>query len=170
MPEVKLNHSIYSSGYLCRYINPGNLKDAIDSTVKAIEKSNIKFDTIACRGISGLLVSPAVCAKLGVPPSIVRKTTEGCHSGYNYEGLGTGEKINFIVVDDGISTGSTLEKTIEEIKRVNPEAKFVGFFGYNQSNFSISFSLKTYLVLKYTKMLWGREFHTNEWYLWDDKI
>lgn len=79
------------------------------------------FDAIVVRGISGLLVGPAVAVRLGVPLIVVRKPGEKSHSVSGKEDPVTGEihypgkvhginrhlSLRVLFLDDFISSGDT---------------------------------------------------------------
>ena len=131
--EPTIPFRVDSCGYLGEFLHAGKLKAIVNSTIATIRKSGIQFDTIAFTGVSGALVAPAVCMEFNVVPTVIRKNGEGNHSGRNFEGL-RGE-FRYIVVDDGIAEGRTLDRIITTIRKDSPKAVFAGFFGYCQEGF-----------------------------------
>lgn len=73
-----------------------------------------EFDSIACLGISGVVVAVPVALALDVPVCIVRKPGDGCHSisdklWVNRKRLGA----RVLWIDDRIATGTTKHNVIE---------------------------------------------------------
>lgn len=106
--------------------NPSNVEDfrtIIDKAVKALQ--DLDIDTVVCRGFSGATVAPVVAHALGVKWALVRKKGESTHSCRNIEGDIDGK---YVIIDDFISTGDTVNKIIEE---VGDKAKCVGVYLYD---------------------------------------
>lgn len=66
------------------------------------------FDAIAFTGLSGSVIAGAVGLAMDKYLYCVRKDGENRHSGYQCEGPGTG--LRYVIIDDFISTGSTLRR------------------------------------------------------------
>jgi hypothetical protein len=117
-------------GYLRVAVTMKNWKAVVANLVGMIRASKIDFDTIAFRGTSGALIAPAVAAKLRKNILMVRKQGDGSHSGCPLEGNGDIER--YIIVDDFIATGATVEKILAAVKDEpnTHSAVCVGFFGY----------------------------------------
>ena len=102
----------------CSWLEPALNPSLRKKTVKRIiETINVlvgsdKFDAIAFRGMSGALIAPAVAAKLRKNLIMVRKT-DGSHSGYDMEG--ETNVANYIIVDDLIASGATVDAIIQKI-------------------------------------------------------
>jgi len=96
--------------------------------------AGLGYDTIACRGVSGLLVAPLL-ARLAKKHLVVsRKDNDDSHHGARLDGR-IGDKI--LIVDDFISSGETVGATIRAIiKECAKKSKtydvnnFVGFYSY----------------------------------------
>lgn len=88
-------------------------------------------DTLVGRGLSGALVVPYVARALGLRWAIARKEGDGSHSTECIEGT-IGRR--WVFVDDLISSGNTLTKTIisvnETADKVGYETKFLGAITY----------------------------------------
>ncbi len=89
--------------------------------------SSINFDTIVCSGISGLLVVPSVSERLNKNILIVRKDNEIKYSPFDYEGT---PPSNYIIVDDLVSSGQTIQRILSLMREEIPSAKCVGFYSY----------------------------------------
>lgn len=70
-----------------------------------IRTVGIDFDSIWCRGMSGVLVTPAVAATFNKPFGFLRKPGQS-HSMYTSEG--PAEVKRYIIIDDLISSGATV--------------------------------------------------------------
>lgn len=70
---------------------------------KEINKCDIKFGAIACRGVSGMVIAPALAIELKKDLIICRK--EDAHSRSAIEGRMWS---NYIIVDDFIESGRTV--------------------------------------------------------------
>jgi hypothetical protein len=104
------------------------LADRIKNAIAALEPLADRFDSIACTGVSGLVVAPAVSVALKKGLIIVRKGLEHTHSSCSVEGI---LDCRYIIIDDFTSTGTTVETIIDNIHRVSPESECVGKYFYN---------------------------------------
>jgi hypothetical protein len=88
-------------------------------------------DTLVGRGLSGALVVPYVARALGLRWAIARKDNDGSHSSECIEGT-IGRR--WVFVDDLISSGNTLTKTIISVNvtadKVGYETQFLGAITY----------------------------------------
>ena len=91
-----------------------------------LRKISYEFDTIACCGISGLLVVPQIAELLNKHILIVRKN-EKCYSEFRMEGVAP---FRYVVVDDLICSGSTVKRIKNTIKDDYPRARCVGVYCY----------------------------------------
>ncbi len=110
-------------------VNPTYAPKVLKTFVKYIRSSKVQFDTIVCRGTSGLLVAPFVAMAMKKHLIIVRKS-DGNHYGSPTEGYTNPGR--FIIVDDFIASGNTCRTIIQTIlsnfQRTNP--KCVAIFCY----------------------------------------
>ncbi len=119
----------YNSAYLMDVVNPENAPKVLNTLIKYIKSSKVQFDTIICRGTSGLLAAPYVAMKMKKHLIIVRKS-DGNHASVATEGYRNPQR--YIIIDDFIATGNTVRiiiKTIEENFR-NNNPKCVAIFCY----------------------------------------
>ena len=112
----------FNSDYLSVYLNQSTLNATIKKAKTMIPK--IKFDSFAFRGMSGALVTPILAVKCKKHLIMVRKSIEGSHSNCMVEGYTKTKK--FIIVDDFIESGNTVNTIIAEVKRFAPKAKCQG--------------------------------------------
>lgn len=98
--------------------------------VEKINRDRLEFpiDAIAVRGVSGIAVGGAVSFLTGIPLVIVRKPEEKNHSAREVE---YSVKFNhFIVIDDLVSSGSTINKINAACLTERPFAVFEKFYTY----------------------------------------
>ena len=121
-----MKNPMFRSSYCEGGIRNDSRKTIVDFLVTILR--NVKFDVIACRGVSGLAVAPIVSHILNKPLIIIRKQGDGSHSGSSYEGCYNFK--SYIVIDDFISTGGTIMEIRKVVKTFNPQAEFIGVFTY----------------------------------------
>lgn len=109
----------------------GQIK-AARNIVAWYRKSGIKANAVAFTGLSGALVAPLVAARLRLPMVAVRKGEKN-HSNFTVESsLSYDAALNYIVVDDLISSGETLRRIVEEVSKRNEGSTCLGVFCYLQ--------------------------------------
>lgn len=86
-------------------------KRYIAATVKALKNSGLEFRSIVCTGLSGMMIAPVVAERLGARLVIVRKDESSHGSDIETSGI-IG---SYIILDDFIETGATLDRVIEKI-------------------------------------------------------
>ena len=89
------------------------------------------FDAIAFTGTSGAALAYPLSYLLGMPLICVRKSIRDNHFGSKLEGLVSAKK--YIIVDDFIESGKTINRITRSIKSENKKAKCVGIYLYDQS-------------------------------------
>ncbi len=121
-----------SSAYL--NLNPKVLKTIVNRVSKKLKtlKKKLKFDTIVIRGNSGTLVGYPVSIMTGIPVVLVRKDKESSH-GDSIEG--SGNMVKYIILDDFIFSGGTVDITYHRIQthakdRQHADVKCVGIALY----------------------------------------
>jgi orotate phosphoribosyltransferase len=108
---------------------------------------DIDFDAIAFRGMSGALIAPLLAHKLGKTLIMVRKRGVDCHSGHCVEGDRGARR--WIIVDDFISSGHTVETIKEEVDNWMDGAEFLGtleFSKLEEADWAQRNVLNTYLA------------------------
>ena len=110
-------------------INSEYLKDVLEHrritrTVKAlvalIKHSQVQFSTIVFRGMSGALIAPIIAYKMHKQIAVARKTGDGNHSSLALEGHSNFK--HYIIIDDFIATGNTINTILNIVKKYNPHA------------------------------------------------
>ena len=110
------------------YIDMAVMRRLMPTALKALK--TFEFDALACRGVSGLIAAPILAMKLRKNLLIVRKADEGSHHTrcYGAGRLVQGDKAakRYIIVDDLISTGSTVRAILTAVQEFAPQAKCIG--------------------------------------------
>lgn len=121
------------SRYLSPLLDPDRIKQEAAIIVEDLKyyREQVDFSAIAVSGVSGLILSGHLSIELDVALIVVRKTMEGTHSKNKVEGPMEGR---YIIFDDLICTGKTVERMIEDISNSNPYAEHVGTYLYNDCN------------------------------------
>ena len=120
----------YNSSYLIDVIDPAKGRRTLKAFIAYIKASKVQFDTVICRGVSGLLVAPAVAQSLKKHLIVVRKQ-DGNHSGALLEGFRDAKR--FIIVDDFICSGNTIREQLNAMANGQSGAQCVGIFCYRSS-------------------------------------
>ena len=114
---------IMSAAYREKLFNLKSFEAVVLSVADKLRDKD--FDAIAFCGMSGAMVAPSVAALLSKSMILVRKELEMrervCHSTREVEGDKAARK--YVILDDGISTGTTLKRIRDAIKKWNPEAE-----------------------------------------------
>lgn len=127
---------IESHGYMGNWLDPHELKSHVKQAVDMLVESEIQFDAIAFRGISGAILGPQIAVALDKSMILVRKPNDGSHSLQN-AAYGTNSKLTplvegdinartYIIVDDFQSSGATAKEIRDEIRKVIPKAVCLG--------------------------------------------
>lgn len=86
----------------------------VEQVCETMRQSNIDFDAIAFRGMSGALIAPAVAARMHKGVLCIRKMDD-THAG-ECEGLLI-DDLHYVILDDFISSGRTLGKIVKAVNR-----------------------------------------------------
>jgi orotate phosphoribosyltransferase len=84
-----------------------------------------EFDSIACCGISGLLVVPQISEILKKNMVVIRKKNDKRYSPFQYEGA---VPKKYIIVDDLICSGDTIRHILDTIKQDCPRSQCLGVY------------------------------------------
>lgn len=121
------------SSHLSSILNTKKLPLVLDELERRIRAAELDFDAIAFTGFSGALIAPILALRLGKQMLLIRKSSDNTHSSFRVEGDIAAEK--FIIIDDCISSGSTIHRILNDIRDNSDlrEAKCVGIFLYHDS-------------------------------------
>ena len=106
-------------------LNPKNRNSIIEKCCKEILENEISFDSIACCGISGLLIAPVVAEKIKKNLIVVRKKNDTRYSPFQYEGV---IPKTYIIIDDLVCSGKTIKHIMNTIQEDCPNAKCFGVY------------------------------------------
>jgi adenine/guanine phosphoribosyltransferase-like PRPP-binding protein len=111
------------SDYLTRAINePDRVIDDLCSVLR-----DAVFDSFVVTGVSGLIIAGRLSVALGKPFLYVRKEDEIGHSNRRVEGT-LGKR--WVFVDDFVSSGATLQRAIDEVRKVSSATTLIGVAQY----------------------------------------
>lgn len=115
-----------------------NLFERPEATIETLshEINNPKYgkvDLLVGTGISGTVPLMALSIKTGIPFCVVRKTTEGTHATSCIEANIPYPSCNqFLIIDDILESGKTLNRIIEMMKDEMPAAVCAGAILYQR--------------------------------------
>lgn len=117
-----------------------DLKQNIQLAIDTIEKENIKFSSIAVKGVSGIMFGSILAYELDCPLAVVRSARIKTNSDYVIECIDLQCLKHYLIVDDLIDTGKTvkyIQRTIKEIfyERYNQFPMCVGIYLYDKPVF-----------------------------------
>jgi len=113
--------SVYDTPLFIKKVNQ------VARKINAFRKHN-QVDAIAFTGHSGSAFAYALSYKLGIPLICIRKKPDKSHYSSFYEGRTNVRK--YIIVDDFIETGKTLDRIRQDVKFRSPNAKLLAIFLY----------------------------------------
>lgn len=137
-----------------RVFNPRSFPELVETVSMRLLRllDQVRFDAIAGAGNSGLLLLGAVSYRLGIPLIAVRRGIETTHDYRTVNGFfgGYNEGIwRYLIIDDLIDTGSTMNRIITSIKEEEPHAVPAGiltyrtpYFGRGDFSFTSNFGVK----------------------------
>lgn len=118
---------IQGSSHTCQVLNHKNRNKIIVKAVCNLRKMTDEFDSIACCGVSGLMVVPQIAELLNKNIVVVRKTDTKSYSDFIIEGVAP---FRYIIIDDLICSGATIRYINNIIKEEYPRANCVGAYFY----------------------------------------
>jgi len=118
---------IQGASHTCHVLNHKIRNKIIIKTVCDLRKIKDEFDSIACCGVSGLMVVPQIAEILNKNIVVVRKKNEERYSEFTTEGVAP---FRYVVVDDLICSGATLKHINKTLKEEYPRSKCVGLYCY----------------------------------------
>jgi adenine/guanine phosphoribosyltransferase-like PRPP-binding protein len=118
---------IQGASHTCRVLNHKNRNKIIIKAVCDLRKLEDNFDSIACCGVSGLMVVPQIAELLNKNIVIIRKQNEKRYSDFYIEGV---SPFRYVIIDDLICSGNTIKWINNVIHEDNPKARCVGLYCY----------------------------------------
>jgi adenine/guanine phosphoribosyltransferase-like PRPP-binding protein len=128
--KKRVRHVIRTD-YLNKVYRVSQFTKTVERAVKVLRKFRRKhpFEAIAFTGTSGAALAYPLSYLLGVPLICVRKSTRDNHFGYKLEGCMTAD--NYIIVDDFIESGKTIERVKKSVEKEVIDTKCVGIYLYH---------------------------------------
>lgn len=117
---------IQGASHTCHVLNHKIRTKIIIKAVCDLRKISDSFDSIACCGISGLMVVPQIAELLNKHIVIVRKA-EKCYSEFRTEGVAP---FRYVILDDLICSGSTVRHIKKTIAEEYSRARCIGAYCY----------------------------------------
>jgi adenine/guanine phosphoribosyltransferase-like PRPP-binding protein len=117
---------IQGASHTCHVLNHKVRNKIIIKAVCDLRKISDTFDSIACCGVSGLMVAPQISELLNKHIVVVRKG-EQCYSEFRTEGVAP---FRYIILDDLICSGSTVKHIKTILKEEYPRSQCVGLYCY----------------------------------------
>ena len=124
--QTEDGHYIQGSSHTCHVLNHKIRNKIIIKAVCDLRKIVDSFDSIACCGVSGLMVVPQIAELLNKHIIVVRKG-EKCYSEFRTEGVAP---FRYIILDDLICSGSTVRRIKKTLKEEYSRSKCVGVYCY----------------------------------------
>jgi adenine/guanine phosphoribosyltransferase-like PRPP-binding protein len=126
--DVRLTESgiIQGASHTCHVLNHKIRNKIIIKAVCDLRKISKDFDSIACCGVSGLMVVPQIAEILNKNILVVRKD-ERRYSDFTTEGIAP---FRYVVIDDLICSGKTVKHITDTIKEEYPRARALGVYCY----------------------------------------
>jgi adenine/guanine phosphoribosyltransferase-like PRPP-binding protein len=120
--------SLYYDNY-----KPSDLSEMVDRAVNTLLPMCGEFDSIAVRGVSGLMVGSPVALRLGKPLAVARKESEVAHASGVCNADLAGRR--YIIIDDFVSSGATVN-AITDLMTAETRACRVGLYMYNLGEYT----------------------------------
>lgn len=124
MPELSPE---IEAEYLVEIFKPKMFKPLIDRAIRTIQnfENDNPFDGIAFSGVSGAALAFPISYLTGKHLICVRKEPSS-HGKHKVIGLVNAER--YIIVDDQIDSGATINRIVTSIGERSPEAELVGIY------------------------------------------
>jgi hypothetical protein len=116
--------------YLQSVLSPGLRAETLRRV--ADDLVGVAFDTVAVRGVSGLLIGIPIADRLDKRLCVIRKPAEGTHSHHAVEGEPIGR---YLILDDFVVSGETVKTIVETMREKFPSLACAGFYGYDCHNY-----------------------------------
>jgi len=117
---------IQGASHTCHVLNHKTRNKIIIKAICDLRKISDSFDSIACCGVSGLMVVPQIAELLNKNIVVVRKG-EQCYSEFLTEGAAP---FRYIILDDLICSGSTVKHIKKVLKEEYRRSICVGVYCY----------------------------------------
>jgi hypoxanthine phosphoribosyltransferase len=141
MPIVAHKKTIITAGQGHECLCGSQFSDWMFDLAKKLKRYIDHFDTIVCRGKSGMLAAGFLSAYLTKNTIVIRKNTNNSHAVALIEYFELPNK--YIIVDDFISSGATIMNIIRKMEKLFPNAELTAIALYDnerdcESDFTLS--------------------------------
>jgi adenine/guanine phosphoribosyltransferase-like PRPP-binding protein len=116
------------SSHLRPILQDGGVAYVGSQLIEYARELDVEFDAIAVCGYSGAIAGSILAYAMNKNLVIVRKESEDCHSPLTREGVMCGD---YIIVDDLVNSGSTIEKIVNEVDDLCEYAECRGVLLWN---------------------------------------
>lgn len=126
------------ANYLKPALRLEDRRECVDSIVKElqdIQNRDGKINFIAVIGVSGLLIGPIISYLTNIPLVVVRSNDNKSHSARTVEydsSINSFRTKKYVIIDDLVDSGATLERIGAEIDESFPKAKCLGILFYSR--------------------------------------
>lgn len=129
--ENRLSHMIYGG---TRYASFDDLGEVAHDTTALLRPDRDKFDCIVTSGLSGVSVGSVISLRLFRPLVVVRKESDqnGHHSGGEIIGRHHLYNANYLILDDFMSSGHTVDYIRQKVLEETADAHYVAMCQYSQ--------------------------------------
>lgn len=115
-----------SASYFFSVLHPEERIEVLEKAVADLK--DVVFDAIAFTGMSGALFAPMLAFAMKKELIAVRKSSADTHSHTPIEGYIKSKR--YIIVDDFVSSGTTILLVCEKVKNFATDGKLVGILTY----------------------------------------
>ncbi len=110
------------AGHLNHLIPPERLQQTVKLALAVL--NTYEYDTLAFSGLSGLILGPILCYLTSKEMIAVRKENDNTHSFQSVEGYKHASR--YIIIDDFICTGATVQRIVKHVSKFAPQAECLG--------------------------------------------
>lgn len=125
--KTETGEYIQGSSHTCHVLNHKIRNKIIIKAVCDLRKIADQFDSIACCGVSGMLVVPQISELLNKHIVVVRKEGDKCYSEFRTEGVAP---FKYIILDDLVCSGKTVKRIKKVLKDEYHRSHCVGIYCY----------------------------------------
>lgn len=121
------------SSFMTSVFDAGRREEAILNATVALSSLPLNNLTLVGTGLSGAMMLTLLSHHTKTPCTLVRKKNSSSHS--NLEIEGEMDFDDYVIIDDQIDTGATIEHITNVIKSKNPRARLAGILLYECHNY-----------------------------------
>ena len=118
---------IQGANHTSRILNHKYRNKIIMSSYAYLKQLTFEYDSIVCCGASGLMVVPQIAEILNKNIVVVRKHNDSGYSKFTVEGVASKK---YIIVDDLICSGDTIQHILKSIKEESSQSVCCGVYCY----------------------------------------